>query len=90
VDVINNKIDDNIKKLTFGSYHSLCMRVSTSLPRELKDNIYKYLYSGKIEFGFLDIISTMDMLLLRGWVQRNPRASPFPTMRLCLGDEFAH
>jgi hypothetical protein len=89
VDLINNKIDDNLEKLTFEPYHSLCMRVRTSLPRELRDNIYRYLYSGNVR-GRSGIRLTMDLLLLRAWVKRSPGASPLSMMRLWLGNQFTH
>jgi hypothetical protein len=89
VDLINNKIDDNLEKLTFEPYHSLCVRVRTSLPRELRDNIYRYLYSCNVR-GRSGIRLTMDLLLLRAWVKRSPGASPLSMMRLWLGNQFTH
>jgi hypothetical protein len=91
VDIIDNKIDENIKKLTFGPIHSLCARVNPGLPRELRDNVYRYLYSEEVNVLQLRTYHAMDIVFLRYWIRKAPEASsPLTTMRIWLGDSFAH
>lgn len=63
---ITNKIYENIKKLTLQPYHSVCAMV-VSLPRELRNHIYGYIYRGTYaNIGWPNPHGVMNMPLLRG------------------------
>jgi hypothetical protein len=86
VGIIDNKIDENIKKLTFGPIHSLCARVNPGMPRELRDNVYSYLYSEEVNVLQLRTYRAMRVVFLRYWIRKAPKASPLATTRIWLGD----
>jgi hypothetical protein len=81
VDIIDNKIDENIKNLIFEPIHSLCARVNPGLLRELRDNVYHHLYSEEVNVLQLRIYRAMDIVFLRYWIRKAPKASsPLATM----------
>jgi hypothetical protein len=88
---INATIDNNVKKLTWRPYQSLCTRVVAKLPKELRFRIYGYVYQGTyIKVDWPDPWNVVGLPLLHDWVRKTPSTALLTTMKHWLGDVITY
>lgn len=97
VDAINRKVDDIVKKTMTahsGPCRAIAAQVMIRLPRELRHELYSYLYPKHIVEAFeleysSGLLKTLDLERVSAYVPDRPRDSPYTIMSAWLGPGFA-